>query len=115
MKGLREYRKELENKQAELRAAIRDRGEIAIEQAPDELDATQLSALRDQAISDLDRETRLLREVTAALERIDEGDYGICARCEEEISPKRLKALPWARHCVPCQNAIDQEGIERAA
>ena len=115
MKGLKEYRKELENRQEELRAAIRDRGEIAIEQAPDELDATQLSALRDQALSELDRESRLLREVAAALARIDNGSYGICEQCEEEISPKRLKALPWARNCVTCQDAIDRGEMERAA
>ena len=75
----------------------------------------QLAALRDEAISDLDRESRLLREVMAALERMQEGSYGMCERCDEEISPKRLNAVPWARHCVRCQDAVDRGALPEAA
>ena len=49
---------------------------------------------------------KLLREVSAALHRIDQDHYGICAECEEPISPKRLDAVPWARYCVTCQEAV---------
>ena len=115
MRKLTKYRNQLERKQAELRAAIRDRDDITIEQAADELDAVQLAALRDQAISDLDREFRMLREVNAALERFEDGSYGVCDECDEEISPRRLDALPWARHCVRCQDAIDRQGLAEAA
>ena len=45
-----------------------------------------------------------LRQVNAALERIHTGEYGICASCEEPISEKRLKAIPWAKYCVHCQD-----------
>ena len=47
-----------------------------------------------------------LRLINEALDRISSGDYGICLRCEQPIAPKRLKALPWARYCVPCQEAV---------
>src|SRR5215467_12592931 len=49
---------------------------------------------------------KLLREVSDALHRIDNGHYGICLECEEPISQKRLDAVPWARYCVTCQEAI---------
>jgi len=47
-----------------------------------------------------------LRLVEEALDRMRSGDYGICLACEQAIPPKRLQALPWARYCVPCQEAI---------
>jgi DnaK suppressor protein len=49
---------------------------------------------------------KLLREISDALHRIEQDTYGICAECEEPISPKRLDAVPWARYCVTCQEAI---------
>ena len=44
-----------------------------------------------------------LRLIEEALDRIQAGDYGVCLGCEEEIPPKRLHALPWAKYCVTCQ------------
>lgn len=45
-----------------------------------------------------------LRMVDEALDRIDSGEYGICLSCEEPITPRRLKAVPWAKFCVQCQD-----------
>ncbi len=44
-----------------------------------------------------------LRLVNEALDRIESGDYGTCLLCEKPIPEKRLRALPWARYCVTCQ------------
>jgi DnaK suppressor protein len=52
---------------------------------------------------------RMLRDVTSALQRIEEGSYGACERCGEAISEKRLDALPFARHCIDCQRLVEQE------
>ncbi|HTX33798.1 MAG TPA: TraR/DksA family transcriptional regulator [Bryobacteraceae bacterium] len=49
---------------------------------------------------------RLLREIEDALRRLEQGTYGTCMECEEPISIKRLNAVPWARYCVTCQEAI---------
>jgi len=46
-----------------------------------------------------------LRLVEEALDRLEAGDYGTCLACEEPIPEKRLRALPWARYCVPCQES----------
>jgi DnaK suppressor protein len=47
-----------------------------------------------------------LQMIEAALDRLSSNDYGICLGCEEPIPAKRLKALPWARYCVGCQESI---------
>ena len=52
---------------------------------------------------------RLLRDVVSALERIDDGSFGSCERCGEEIAEKRLEALPFARHCIGCQRLVEEE------
>jgi DnaK suppressor protein len=51
-------------------------------------------------------EIKLLREVEAAIRRIEQGTYGVCHECEEPISTKRLDALPWAKYCVTCQEEV---------
>ena len=51
-------------------------------------------------------DTMLLREIQESLARINTGSYGLCLECEEPISQKRLTAIPWARHCVTCQEEL---------
>jgi len=51
-----------------------------------------------------------LRLVEEALDRMRSGDYGACQACEEPIPAKRLRALPWARYCVSCQERLGMNG-----
>lgn len=53
-----------------------------------------------------------LRLVQEALDRVQSGDYGVCLSCEQPIPAKRLRAVPWARYCVPCQEIIVAGGEE---
>src|SRR5574342_1176498 len=92
---LAKFRQILEAKQAELAEVLRKRDEIAIEKSPDAIDEVTRAAERELAIRNLDRESNLLRNVRAALRRINDGTFGVCAHCEEAISPKRLAAVPW--------------------
>ena len=64
------------------------------------------------AIRNLDRESQLLRSVRSALRRIEEGSFGICLHCEEEISPKRVAAVPWTALCIQCQEQADRNREE---
>jgi DnaK suppressor protein len=64
------------------------------------------------AIRNLDRESHLLRNVRGALQRMDDGSYGTCLHCDEEISPKRLEAVPWAAYCIRCQEMADRNSEE---
>jgi len=50
-----------------------------------------------------------LEQIDAAIERIDTGRYGICARCGKEIAPERLEALPYAIYCITCQALVEHE------
>jgi len=92
----------------ELEWRLEGRAGIAIQSSPDELDQIQLAAERDWMVRSLDRSTSLLKLARAALERIEAGSFGICEECEEEIHPRRLKAVPWAACCVRCQEQRDQ-------
>jgi DnaK suppressor protein len=103
------FRVVLKAKEATMTQIFRNREGITIEKSADELDEVDQACGRDIAVHNLDRESQALRHVRRALRRIDEGDFGECANCGEEISRKRLGALPWAALCLRCQ-----EGVERS-
>ena len=109
---LEKYKTVLETRLAELSYALRNRDDIAIEKTPDALDEVQLAGERELAIRNLDRESHLLRQVRSALARIADGSYGICNHCDEEISLKRLNAVPQTAYCIKCQEAADRHEFE---
>jgi DnaK suppressor protein len=111
MAGFREI---LQRKEAELVQALRTRDGIAIEKSADQMDEIQYASERDLAIRNVDRDSKLLRNVRAALRRIHDGSFGTCLECEWAINPKRLAALPWATHCIRCQDAADRNGQDTA-
>jgi DnaK suppressor protein len=105
---IKKYREILEARQAELTAVIKNREGITIEKSPDALDEVQNAAERELAIRNLDRESNLLRNVRAALRRVEDGSFGVCVHCDEDISPKRVAAVPWTPYCIGCQEAADR-------
>ena len=109
---LNKFKEVLENKQAELAQVLRNREGIAIEKSPDALDEVQNAAERELAIRNLDRDSNMLRQIRRALARIADGSYGVCLHCEEDISPKRVNAVPWAAFCIKCQEQVDRHEIE---
>ncbi len=111
---LERYKAVLEARKAQIDASLRNRDEIAIEKTADAIDEVQLAGERELAIRNLDRESILLRNVRAALGRIEDGSFGTCLHCEEEISPKRLNAVPWAPYCIRCQEAADRHEFQPA-
>jgi DnaK suppressor protein len=102
----------LRAKQIEVSAALRNRDEIIVEKASDDLDQVQLMGERELAIRNLDRDSNLHRQISSALARIARGAYGVCLYCEEDISVRRMKAVPWAAFCINCQEQIDRREIE---
>lgn len=105
---LSKFKKILEARQEELERVVRNRDAITIEKSADALDEVQHAAERELAIRNLDRESNMLRNVRGALRRINDGSFGICVHCEEEISPKRLNAVPWTALCIQCQEQADR-------
>jgi DnaK suppressor protein len=107
------FRKQLVEKQRQL---VEEVGRNALYGKDKEDDS--IKDLGDQANTAYTREflfelgngdRRLLREVVTALQKIDEGSFGACERCGEPISDRRLEALPFARYCIDCQRAAEQE------
>ena len=94
---------------AELEWALARRDGIAIERTADALDEVRLAAERELTTRSLERGSNLSRDVRAALGRIAGGTYGACLHCEEEISQKRLHAVPWATLCIKCQQEADRD------
>jgi DnaK suppressor protein len=105
---LNRYKNVLEAKQAELVRLLRNRDGIAIEKCPDALDEVQHATERELVIRNLDRDSNLLRNVRGALRLIAKGNFGVCRQCEEDISPKRLAAVPWTPFCIRCQELADR-------
>jgi len=107
---LKKFKTTLAARESELEGLIRNREAAAIETSADALDQIQHAVERELALGTLARESSGLRETRAALRRVDDGSFGICMDCEEEINVKRLAAVPWAARCIACQERADREG-----
>ena len=105
---LNRFRAILTAKVAELERFTRHREGITVERSADQLEEIQAASQRALAVCNLDREFSQLRDARAALRRIQEGSFGTCQECEEDIHPKRLAAVPWAAYCIQCQEAADR-------
>ncbi len=98
----------LEAKQGDVLRALRRRDGIIVEKSADDLEEIERAVSRDIAIQNLDRESRMLRDIRNSLQRIDQATFGICLHCGQEISRRRLEAVPWAQLCLHCQEAADR-------
>ncbi len=81
------------------------------ENFPDPTDRASLEANRNFILRIRDRERRLIFKIQEALRRLEEGEYGICESCGEEIGIARLKARPVTTLCIDCKSV--QEVQER--
>ena len=110
------YHKALEAKSEELRRSMSAQKVAQVVSRLDvPSDEGDLSQQSHEEWIFLNRNTldmKLLREVQAALRRVQQGTYGVCAACDEPISAKRLEAVPWAKFCVQCQERIGAETAE---
>jgi DnaK suppressor protein len=68
----------------------------------DEAGVATESFIEDRELDTRQRRFKLLSDIEFALQRLREGTYGICESCGEEISERRLQALPWAQLCLEC-------------
>ena len=55
-----------------------------------------------------DNSESVLAAIDAALQRVDEGTYGVCQRCGRPIGEERLEARPWAAYCIDCQREMER-------
>lgn len=66
-------------------------------------DSAQSTAERNKVLAVIERLRENLHDVNVALGKIEKGNYGVCERCGEPISPERLEAIPYARLCMKCK------------
>lgn len=114
-KDLQRFRKLLEERKQALLGAITDTKEQGLgfssEDLPDEIDLATSEADQSMNLRLRDRERVLLKKIERTLEKIDEGEFGVCESCGEEISVKRLEARPVTDLCIRCKE--EQERVEK--
>lgn len=85
--------------------------EISQDDLPDEADLAATEINQNLVFKLRDRERQLLSKINEALERIDDGVFGVCQECEEEIEARRLEARPVSTLCLRCKE--NQEHREK--
>lgn len=115
-KDLKRFRKMLEESRDALiqsaRKTLSEESNFDTDDLPDEIDLASSEYSQSMVFRLRDREKFLLKKIEKALSRIDDGTFGICERCEEEISPKRLEARPVTTLCIRCKE--EQEKKEKS-
>jgi RNA polymerase-binding transcription factor len=106
------YRKRLLEKKQDLLRLVskseQDGREADEEITQDVADKAANSYTKEFLFHQSDDHRRILQLVNEALGRLEIGTYGLCVACHEEVEAKRLTAVPWARHCIECQEKQEQ-------
>jgi DnaK suppressor protein len=115
-KDLKRYKKMLEDSKTSLlesaKKTLVEESSFDTDDLPDEIDQASSEYAQSMVFRLRDREKFLLQKIEKALQRIEDGSFGICERCEEDISPKRLEARPVTTLCIRCKE--EQEKKERS-
>ena len=109
---LKAYREKLETQRQEIldmyEHDLRVGQTKSDEGAEDLVDRANSAYNREFMLSLSGSEREILKEIEDAIERLDAGEFGSCAACEEKIPVRRLQAVPWARYCIDCQELVEQ-------
>ncbi|PLX82993.1 MAG: RNA polymerase-binding protein DksA [Desulfuromonas sp.] len=111
-KKIEEFREIL---QEQLDSLLREAGKTVSEMTdekanfPDPTDRASLESDRNFELRIRDRERKLIMKIREALERVEEGEFGICESCEEEIGEARLRARPVTTLCIDCKTEQERQ------
>jgi DnaK suppressor protein len=115
-KKIEYFKKRLETRQSELRSMVtrieQDGRTVDEDSAQDIADRAASSYTKEFLFHQSNNDRQLLQMVEGALSRMREGEFGECISCGKEIDPKRLEAVPWTRHCIECQEKLEQGQLE---
>ena len=115
-KDLKRFKTMLEDSKRQLlqsaRKTLSEESSFDTDDLPDEIDLASSEYSQSLVFRLRDREKFLLAKIDKALKRIDDGSFGICEKCEEEISLKRLEARPVTTLCIRCKE--EQEKKEKS-
>src|SRR2546429_716978 len=111
-KRLEYYKKKLLARRDELLKTIArtaEEGRLADEDPTVDLaDKAANSYTKEFLFGMTNTDRNILNMIEAALKRIQKEEYGVCANCQDELQQKRLEAVPWAKHCIACQEKMEQ-------
>ena len=106
-KDLKRFKKSLEDSRKAIienaRKTMEEESNFDTDDLPDEIDQASSEYAQSMAFRLRDREKFLLKKIEKALQRIEEGTFGMCERCEELITLKRLEARPVTTLCIRCK------------
>jgi DnaK suppressor protein len=118
-KKLDYFKKRLESRQHDLRRMVsrtqQDGRTVDEDSAQDIADRAASSYTKEFLFHQSNNDRQLLQMVEGALDRIREGNFGECISCGREINSKRLEAVPWTRHCIDCQEKLEQGLLEQTS
>lgn len=103
--SLLEKRHEIFSRVSAIRTAEATSGD---RQTADFVDRATDAGSRDLLYHLSSNERTMIQRIDAALARIEAGVYGVCAHCGKTVEERRLDAVPWALHCIECQELQDQ-------
>jgi len=113
---LAKYKNLLEESRRQLlqsaRKTLEEETVLDTDDLPDEIDLASSEYAQSMVFRLRDREKFLLRKIDKALERIEDGSFGVCESCGEDISIKRLEARPVTTLCIRCKE--EQEKVEKS-
>ena len=116
--GIDAVRRQLTHQRNEILAMYQQdvkAGQEASDEGSDDIvDRANNAYSRELLFSISDGERHTLLRIEEAITRIDAGTYGICSNCSREIRAGRLRAMPWARYCIDCQELAEKGMLEEA-
>ena len=112
-KQLEKYRKRLLEKRHEIVADFQKnvtyrKESVADDGTQDIADKANMAYNKEFIFSLTDAERDQLQLIEEALARLNEGEFGVCSSCSNEIKASRLEAVPWAKYCLNCQELQEQ-------
>jgi DnaK suppressor protein len=117
---LEHYRNLLEARRLNLRTSVArteedGRAAQVTDSAQDIVDRASSSYQKEFLFARSNSDRQFLQMVEHALSNIAEGTYGECEQCGDEINERRLEAVPWARHCIGCQEKLERGELQQQA
>jgi DnaK suppressor protein len=108
-KALKEVKQRLLDERTSLIGKLKD-NDLSVDdsETPDPVDLAVRNYSKNVMLAVSENESRQLALIDEALLRVEDDEYGLCQNCENEINPKRLAAIPWARYCLDCQQLVEQ-------
>ncbi len=108
-KALKEIKQRLLDERSLLIDKLKD-NDLSVDdsETPDPVDLAVRNYSKNVMLAVSENESRQLALIDEALMRVEDDEYGLCQNCENEINPKRLAAIPWARYCLNCQELVEQ-------